>query len=372
LLGEQATSKPSSWAQWGNKIAAASRPAHIAGTKIGVDIVGYGPIGRLLSIKLASMTPRFSIASITDSSAVLYPKDNAQVLEVAKWKAENKENRLSEFHDAKLGQKGDLLQGIQFSHSSIVVDATNSDYAKNVEAKGRADLALNSGKHYVTANKVSLAFHYGEIFDLAKRKGLLVKYGATNISGRHAIIIAQSMAKDELIQVQGLLNSATTVILSSLEEDPSLSMDQAIEISRKEGILESDPSIDLDGWDAAAKTAILSNAIFPDRKITINEVSRIGIRDEKATTLIDTAKKDLGKKYKVREVSEITKDKASVEPRLVETTSSLAVGGHIGVVSLFSQVSGEITIKSTFQAGGVELTSSVLLSDINQIAAMMG
>jgi homoserine dehydrogenase len=253
-----------------------------------------------------------------------------------------------------------------------VVDATNSDYAKHHEAKGRADLALNSGKHYVTANKVALAFHFGEIFDLARRKGLLIGYGATNISARPAIVVAQSMAKGELTQVQGLLNSATTVVLSSLEADPSLSMDQAIEIARKEGILESDPSIDLDGWDAAAKTAILANAVFPERKITISDVSRIGITDERAKRLIESAKNDLGRKYKVREVSEITKDKAVVEPRLVDAASSLAVRGHTGVVSLFSQVSGEITIKSTFPTGGVELTSSILLSDINQIAAMMG
>ncbi len=318
------------------------------------------------------MSSRFSVASIADSSAVLYPKDGAQVLEVAKWKAESKENKLSEFPGAKVGAKGDLLQGIQFSHSSMVVDATNSDYSKHNEAKGRAELALNTGKHYVTANKVGLAFHYGEIFDLARKRGLLIGYGATNISARHAIIIAQSMAKDELTQVQGLLNSATTVVLSSLEEDSSLSMDQAIEIARKDGILESDPAIDLDGWDAAAKTAILSNAIFPDRGITINEVSRAGIREEKAKSLIESVKNDPEKKYKVREVSEITKEKALVEPRLVEASSPLAAGGHSGVVSLFTQVSGEITIKSTFPSSGVELTSSILLSDLNHIAAIIG
>jgi homoserine dehydrogenase len=303
---------------------------------------------------------------------VLYPKDSAQVLQVAKWKAEQKENKLSEFPGAKIGPRGDLLEGIQFSHSSIVVDATNSDYSKHFEAKARTELALNSGKHYVTANKVGLAFHYGEIFDLARRRGLLIGYGATNLSARHAIVVAQNMAKGELRQVQGLLNSATTVVLSSLEENSSLSMDQAVEIARKDGILESDPSIDLDGWDSAAKATILSNGIFTDRRITINEVSRIGIRDDKARNLIESAKIDSGKKYKVREVSEITKDKATVEPRLVEASSPLAAGGHVGVVSLFSQVSGEITIKSTFPSSGVELTSSVLLSDINQIASIMG
>jgi homoserine dehydrogenase len=331
--------------------------------------VGYGPIGRALSVKLANFSSRFNIASIADSSAVLYPKDSAQVLEVAKWKAEKRENKLADFPAAKVGAKGDLLQGIQFSHSSIMVDCTNSDYTKHHEAKVRAELALNCGKHYVTANKVALAFHYGEIFDLAKRKGLKIGYGATNISARHAIVVAQSMGKDELIDVQALLNSATTVVLSSLESDPSLSFDQAVELASKEGVLESDPNVDLDGWDAAAKTAILSNAIFPDKRITINEVIRVGIRDDKARALIETSKKEQTRNQKVREVTQITKDKAIVEPRLIDASSPLSVSGHAGVVCLTSQVSGEVVIKSAFPASGVALTSSILLFDINQIAA---
>jgi homoserine dehydrogenase len=317
------------------------------------------------------LTSRFSIASIADSSAVLYPKDGSQVLEAAKWKAERRENKLSEFPGAKVGVKGDLLQGIQFSHSSIVVDVTNSDYSKHHEAKGRADLALNSGKNYVTANKAALAYHYGEIFDLARRKGLQIGYGATNISARHAIIVAQNMGKDELVGAQALLNSATTVVLSSLEQDPALTFEQAVEIARKDGILESDPAIDLDGWDAAAKTAILSNAIFPERRITINDVSRNGIREERTAKLIETARSDLTRNHKVREVSEITKNKALVEPRIIDSTSPLAVAGHSGVVSLSSQVSGEIIIKSTFPSSGVQLTSSILFSDINQIVTTM-
>lgn len=318
------------------------------------------------------MPTKYVVSSVTDSSAVLYPKDAAQVLEVAKWKNEKRENKLADFKGARVGAKGDLFQGIEFSKSSIVVDSTNSDYSKHEEAKKRAIVALNSGKHYVSANKVALAFHYGEILDLARKRGLKIGYGATNLSARHAIAVAQNMEKDELTQALALLNSATTVVLSSIEENPTLSMEQAIEIARKDGILESDPLIDLDGWDAAAKTAIFSNAVFPERRITINDVLRAGIRDDKARQLIEDAKNDPSKKYRVREVSEITREKAIVEPRLVEATSPLAVGGHSGVVTLHSRVSGEITIKSTFPSSGVELTSSVLLSDINQIIASMG
>jgi homoserine dehydrogenase len=373
MASSSSPSKPSSWGQWGNKIAAASRPRQPTISRtFGIDIVGFGPIGRELAIKLSKTPSRFAISSITDSSAVLYPKNAAQVVEVAKWKAEGKENKLVDFKCAQVGARGDLLQGIEFSKSSIVVDSTNSDYTKHEEAKKRAVTALNSGKHYVCANKVALAFHYGEIFELAKKRGLKVGYGATNLSARHAITVAQSMEKDELTAALALLNSATTVVLSNIESDPSMTMEQAIEIAGKDGILESDPSIDLDGWDAAAKAAIFSNAIFPERRVSINDVLRDGIRDEKAKQLIETQRKDGEKKYRIREVAEITREKVIVEPRLVEASSPLAIGGHSGVVTLHSKVSGDIVIKSTFSSSGIELTSSVLLSDINKIVSSIG
>ncbi len=367
------SSRPSSWGQWGNKIAAASRPRQPTISRtFGVDIVGFGPIGRELSIKLSATPSRFVVSSITDSSVVLYPKDAAQVIEVAKWKAENKDNKLADFKGARVGARGDLIQGIEFSKSSIVVDSTNSDYTKHEEAKKRAVTALNSGKHYVCANKVALAFHYGEIFDLAKKRGLKIGYGATNLSARHAITIAQSMEKDELIDALALLNSATTIVLSSMESDPQITIEQAIEMARKDGVLESDPLIDLDGWDAAAKAAIFSNAIFPERRITVSDVLRSGIRDDKAKQLIETARNDHEKKYRVREVAEITREKAIVEPRLVEASSPLAIGGHSGVVTLHSKVSGEIVINSIFSSNGIGLTSSVLFSDINKIVSSTG
>lgn len=366
------SSKPSSWGQWGNKIAAASRPRQaVVKREVGVDIVGYGPIGRELSIKLANLPQRYRVTSITDSSCVLYPKDSSQVLRLATWKNERRENKLADYKDAQVGARGDLYQGIEFSKSSMVVDATNSDYSKHEEAKKRAVLALNSGKHYVAANKVALAFHFGEVFDLAKRKGLHVGYGATNLGARHAIQIAQGMEKDELTRVSALLNSATTMVLSRIEEDDSLSLDQAVELTKKDGVLESDPSIDLDGWDAAAKAAILSNAVFPERRVTINDVLREGIRDGKAKDLIESRRKDPARKsQRIREVAEVTREKSLVEPRLVGADSPLAIGGHSGVAVLESTVSGEIVVESTFHKNGVDLTSSVLLSDINQIATI--
>ncbi|MHB1907692.1 MAG: hypothetical protein ACYCQJ_02330 [Nitrososphaerales archaeon] len=358
----------SSWGNWGNKIARASRPKKIPSQSrvLGIDIVGYGPIGRELSRRLALQPQKYNVTSIADSSSVIYPKDSAQVLEIAKWKGES--NKLVDFKgDAKISAKDDLLQGLEFSSASLVVDVTNSDYTKSEEARKRAIASLSAGKHFVAANKVALAFHYGEVFDLAKKKGLKIGYGATIIGGRSAIAFIETQEESEVKQVNALLNSATTMILSSLQSDPLLSIEEAISHASKEGVLERDPSIDLDGWDAAAKTAILSNCVFKEKQITINDVQREGIQGDLGKRLVEEQRKDPSKKV-VRLVSEITKESALVEPRLVDSISPLGAGGHSGVV-VFQMKDSEVSIRSTYNGSGVDVTSSVLLADISRIAS---
>ena len=98
-----------------------------------------------------------------------------------------------------------------------------------------------------------------------------------------------------------------------LEEDQYLSFDDACKKAAETGVLESDWSIDLDGIDAAAKTAILGNVLFPESSFSLGDVAIHGIRDAKAKVLIadNRARPDT----RVRLVAEITQNKISVEPK---------------------------------------------------------
>src|ERR1700694_5180490 len=111
---------------------------------LGVDIIGFGPIGRELARRLGSeeLKKSFNIASITDSSGTVYPKNPADVLKAVGWK-EGKP-------DQKLNSSGIEKHGGKSSDSQIVVDVTTSDYNKADEAKGRTTDSLGSGKHFVT------------------------------------------------------------------------------------------------------------------------------------------------------------------------------------------------------------------------------
>ncbi|MGI0078477.1 MAG: hypothetical protein ACRECH_02530 [Nitrososphaerales archaeon] len=331
--------------------------------KTGVDILGFGPIGRDLARKLVAPGSRFYVASISDSSITIYPKDGSQVLQAIKQKEETKKFKLSSLKEFKRGPEAETLQGVEYSGASIAVDVTNSDYRKPEEAGKRAEVALGAGKHFVSASKVALANYFSQILEQARKKELFIGFGATICGARHAIKVVESLPPGEVQSALGVLNASTTLILSTLEESRTLSFEDACSEATKNGILESDWSIDLDGLDAAAKTSIVANVLFPNIHVSINDVSRRGIRDKEASEMIESVKREAPQR-KIRLVSEIENGKASVQPRILPSDSPLVVHGRFNVVSLVTANLGEISVKSL--GGGVSLTSSILLSDINE------
>lgn len=325
---------------------------------LGVDIIGFGAIGRELAKRIATdedLRKSFVVSSIMDSSGSVYPKSQADVVKAVESKAAGK----------KLDSSGVEKKPSKIA-AQIAVDLTTSDYKKPDEAKKRATDILDSGRHFVSANKVALAYYYSEIFELARKKRVSVGYGATICGGVHAISVARRIAGGEIQSAGAVLNASTTMILSMLEDDSSLSFDAACKKAAETGVLEKDWSIDLDGIDAGAKSAILANVIFPDSSYSLADVAIRGIRDDKAQAVIkyiSQKKKDAGEK--VRLVSEITRESISVEPRTVPKESPLAVPGRFNVVLFNTKTLGEISIRN--YGAGVDLTASVIISDLKNI-----
>jgi homoserine dehydrogenase len=326
----------------------------------GVDIVGFGPIGRELTIRLLSnpeLRKSFEISSISDSSGTVSPRSSRDVLKIVEWKSSGK--KIGDFKSAQSKKRTDS--------SKIVVDVTNSDYSKPEEAKKRATSALSSGKHFVSANKVALSNYFPEIMALAKRKNVEVGYGASICGGAQAIKIVQSFDEGEVRSSSAVLNASTTMILSMLEDNWSLSFEDACKEAAKSGVLESDWSVDLDGVDAAAKTAILANVLFPLSKSTFKDVKRTGIRDEAATAIIDQVRTESDRSKRVRLVSELSPSSVSVGAKLLPSDSPLSVVGRFNAVQLNTKTMGEITVRNL--GGGVQFTASVIISDLKQIAS---
>lgn len=323
----------------------------------GVDIVGFGPIGREVANRLVSeqeLASKFSVVSISDSSATIYPRNKTDVLKAIESKSVGKKLSQLSFVSRPLGK------------SSILIDLTSSNYKKASEAKSRAISSLSDGKHFVSASKVALSDSFSEIFSLAKERRLEIGYGATICGGLHAINVARNIPNGEIQSAYAVLNASTTMILSMLEEDHNMSFEEACKKAAQTGVLESDWSIDLDGIDAAAKTVILGNVLFPQSNFSLKDVAIRGIRDNKARSLIreNRTKSDV----RVRLIAEITEDKISVEPRATPFDSPLAVKGRFNVVLFKTKTLGEISVRNL--GGGVALTASVVISDLKRIASV--
>ena len=118
--------------------------------------------------------------------------------------------------------------------------------------------ALMSGKSVVTANKQLMAHHGTELLDLARSRGLEVRFEASVAGGIPVLrALQEGLAGDRLVEVRGILNGTCAYILSRMQSE-TISFADALAEAQRAGYAEADPSEDIDGADAAAKLAIIA------------------------------------------------------------------------------------------------------------------
>ncbi len=129
-------------------------------------------------------------------------------------------------------------------------------------AKQAVLAALAAGKHVVTANKALLSEHGPEIFEAARRADRAIAFEAS-VAGGVPIIAAltESMAANQIVSVQGILNGTSNFILTEMG-DHGRSYADALTEAQRRGYAEADPTLDVDGTDAAHKLAILARIAF--------------------------------------------------------------------------------------------------------------
>jgi homoserine dehydrogenase len=122
--------------------------------------------------------------------------------------------------------------------------------------------AIAHRKHVVTANKALLAEHGSEIFSAAETRGVTVAYeGAVAVSIPIIKVLREGLAANRIHEVVGIVNGTSNFILSKMEED-GLSFAAALQLATELGYAEADPSFDVEGVDAAHKTALLAANAF--------------------------------------------------------------------------------------------------------------
>ncbi len=122
--------------------------------------------------------------------------------------------------------------------------------------------ALQNGKHVVTANKALLAEHGDEIFPLALEKGLHVGFEASVAGGIPTLsTIKEGLAANRVLKIMGILNGTANFVLTQMSQH-DMEFSEALSKAQKKGYAEADPTLDVEGHDAAHKLILLIQLAF--------------------------------------------------------------------------------------------------------------
>jgi homoserine dehydrogenase len=202
---------------------------------------------------------------------------------------------------------------LQAARADVLFEATSLNVANGQPAIDHIRGALNHGAHAITANKGPIVHAYRELRDLAAAQGKRFLFESTVMDGVPIFSLFDQLPAIHLQGFHGILNSTTNVILSEMEN--GLSFDEALKKAQALGIAETDATHDIDGWDAAVKTAALITVLM-DVPIKLEEIERKGIR-ELSVEAVRAAKKEGRYKLICRAKKEGNKVKATVGPEQI-------------------------------------------------------
>jgi homoserine dehydrogenase len=240
----------------------------------------------------------------------------------------------------------------------VLIETTTLDIAAAQPARDHVRLALEAGCHVVTANKGPVAFAYRELSALAARTGVRFLFEGAVMDGVPVFnLVRETMPTVRIEAFRGVVNSTTNHILTALENGEEYA--PALAHMQAEGIAEADASLDVDGWDAAAKAAALGN-VFLDHRVTPHEVDRTGIGPDTATW----ARQAITRGCRVRLVASARRgSRPIVRPEELPQDDLLAgLRGLANALILDTDTLGRVVIGQL--DGGLTHTAYALLSDL--------
>jgi homoserine dehydrogenase len=224
--------------------------------------------------------------------------------------------------------------------------------------------AMEHGKSIVTANKFLLAERGGELFARAEQRGVDLSFEAAVCGGIPVIrVIREALVGDHLIALRGIVNGTSNYILSRMSTE-RVDFDVALRAAQQAGYAEADPSLDVNGGDAAHKLSILATLAF-GAKILPSQIECEGIEDVSAID-IEMAER-FGYVIKLlaigRQLSGQDALDLRVHPALVPKTSVLAsVSGALNAISIEGESLGPCLLSG--HGAGAMPTAMSVVSDI--------
>ncbi len=249
--------------------------------RVGLALVGLGNVGRRFLRLLIEHDDTlrekyglaFSVHCVVDSSGVAVSGDGFDLAHLLEHKGCGlKLRELREF-----GEGLTLAVALDNVQCDILLEASPVDLNTGNPGLSNCRTALEHGLHLVLANKAPLALAQAELDRLAADNDVGILYSATFCGGLPVLnIVRRDMVCGKILGFRGIFNSTTNFILEEMLKGRSHA--DALSETQERGIAEADPSLDVSGWDTAAKRVIVANSTV-DAMITLADVSVSGIED---------------------------------------------------------------------------------------------
>lgn len=330
-------------------------------------LIGLGTIGQsycqLLENRKEDLLTNYGIDSkivaVADSKGVAIDEKGINISDILSVKKNNKS-----VSDLSIGDKSktsiDLIEEID---AELLVDATPTNIQDGEPSASLLESAMKTKKNIITANKGPLALAFSSIIEKAEYNNVILKYSATVGGGTPILEFGRKcLEADRILEMHAILNGTTNYILTEMD-DRGLSFQDALKEAQELGYAEADPTLDVDGFDAAAKLVIMGNLLL-GKELVLNDLKIEGIRD--ITQKDITKAKDNGNTIKL--IASVN-NMAKVEPVIISKNDPMSVSGALCSVKFVSEFAGEEIIIGK-GAGGME-TASAMIRDLVEIKQNM-
>jgi homoserine dehydrogenase len=199
---------------------------------------------------------------------------------------------------------------LNLARADVLFELTSTDAWTGQPAIDHIRVALQHGAHVITANKGAVVYGYEELQALAQTHGKRFLFEATVMGGAPVFSLFQAaLPATNLHRFRGLPNSTCNVIIEQMEQGKSFA--EALQAAQALGIVETDPALDADGWDATLKVCAIAKVLM-GVPLKPADVQRQGIRDLQPATLC--AARDAGRPFKL--VASVERTAAGVLARV--------------------------------------------------------
>ena len=328
-------------------------------------MIGFGTVGRGTAERLLAAADALRgegcdpmIRAVVDpvAGSVGHPQglDAARLVAMAE-----RGESLDRYPDGE--DPGSACDAIASDDVDVVLEMTPTDLRTAEPALTHVRTALLAGRHVITSNKGPVALAADEVASWSRAGGARLLCEATVMAGTPVLNLARAGLVGAGIRgIRGVLNGTCNFILSSMQEGREF--DEALATAQRLGYAEADPRGDVDGWDAAAKVAILANLLL-DAGLRFDEVAREGIGGLDAAAVRAAAAR--GRRWRL--LGRIEREgagwRASVGPVELAAEDPLArVGGVDNALVFDTEALGEVTIAGP--GAGRAATGHAMVADL--------